>query len=167
VRVYLDVEGVPDTGHFYLIGLLVAEGDTCRRLSLWADGAADEPLIWGSFLRAVEQYGEEFVLFHYGSYESEFLRRMAQRHGGDPALLGRIASRSVNVLSLATGASSSPRTATTSKASPAAWATAGRRRSPPGCSPSPGGTPGRRRGTRPSSSGCLPTTRRTAKRSSG
>jgi len=47
--------------------------------------------------------GEDFVLYHYGSYDARFLRRMGRRHGGDPALLGRLAARSVNVLALIHG----------------------------------------------------------------
>jgi predicted RecB family nuclease len=98
-RLYLDVEGLPDEDRYYLIGLTVAEGGTRRRLSFWADGRPDEAAIWASFLKAVGAV-EDFVLFHYGSYESRFLDRMEGRHGGDPGLLARIKARSVNVLSL-------------------------------------------------------------------
>jgi hypothetical protein len=38
-------------------------------------------------------------LFRYGSYEAQFLKRMEERHGGDPGILARIKSRSVNILS--------------------------------------------------------------------
>jgi predicted RecB family nuclease len=98
-RAYLDVEGVPDEGLYYLIGLTVEDGAGRRHLSWWADRAADEPAIWAAFLGAVRELGEEFVLYHYGSYETEFLKRMEERHGGDPGVLARLRSRSVNVLS--------------------------------------------------------------------
>jgi RNase_H superfamily len=68
--------------------------------SFWADRATDEPAIWVAFLRAIVGAGSDFVIFHYGSYESLFLRLMAKLHGGNPALIERIESRSVNVLSL-------------------------------------------------------------------
>jgi predicted RecB family nuclease len=99
VHAYLDVEGLPDENFHYLIGLLVREGDARREYSFWADRRQDEARIWDSFLRAVGPLGD-FVLFHYGSYEADFLNTMARRHGGDPELLRKIQARSVNVLSL-------------------------------------------------------------------
>jgi predicted RecB family nuclease len=96
---YLDVEGLPDEGFYYLIGLTVSEGGSLRHLCFWADGEAEEASIWASFLAAVGAI-EEFVLFHYGSYESYFLDRMEARHGGDPVLLAKLKSQCVNVLSL-------------------------------------------------------------------
>jgi predicted RecB family nuclease len=85
VMLFLDVEGLPDEGYYYLVGLAVCgEGTPQRRLSFWADGEADEASAWAAFLAAVEPI-PDFVLFHYGSYESHFLDRMAARHGGDPA----------------------------------------------------------------------------------
>src|SRR5262249_52148650 len=99
VRLYLDVEGLPDNGFYYLIGLTVVEGESRRPLGFWADGEADEATIWAAFLEAVKPLGD-FVLLHYGSYEGKFLKEMEARHGGDPGLLARIKSNSVNVLSL-------------------------------------------------------------------
>jgi len=99
VRLCLDVEGMPDNGLYYLIGLTVVEGESRRRLGFWADGEANEAAIWAAFLEAVKPLGD-FVLLHYGSYEGKFLKEMEARHGGDPGLLARIKSNSVNVLSL-------------------------------------------------------------------
>jgi predicted RecB family nuclease len=97
--IYLDVEGLPDEDFYYLIGLLVVQGESRRQLSFWADSRSDEGTIWTAFLAAVASV-EGFVLFHYGSYESKFLERMAERHGGDSCLVAMIKDRSVNVLSL-------------------------------------------------------------------
>jgi predicted RecB family nuclease len=99
IMLHLDVEGLTDEGFYYLIGLTVVGGESRRHLSFWADGEAEEASIWASFLAAVNPI-EDFVLFHYGSYESEFLERMEARHGGDPGLIARVKSSSVNVLSL-------------------------------------------------------------------
>jgi predicted RecB family nuclease len=101
-RLYLDVEGLPDQDCYYLIGLTVEDGGTRRQLAFWADDKADEAAIWAAFLAAVGPI-EDFVVFHYGSYESHFLDRMEARHGGDPGLVARLKSRSVNVLSLLYG----------------------------------------------------------------
>ncbi|HKB06048.1 MAG TPA: TM0106 family RecB-like putative nuclease, partial [Gemmataceae bacterium] len=98
-RAYLDVEGLPEVGLYYLIGLTVEDRAGRRHLSWWADRATDEPAIWAAFLEAARELGEEFVLYHYGSYESQFLKAMEERHGGDADVLARLRSRSVNVLS--------------------------------------------------------------------
>ncbi len=97
-EVYLDVEGLPDADRYYLIGVLVGRGETFQHHSFWADGPADEPAVWQSFLELVAGFGADLAVFHYGSYETRFLRRMADRHGGDPAVLSRLNGRAVNVL---------------------------------------------------------------------
>jgi predicted RecB family nuclease len=103
VKVYLDAEGLIDPTFIYLLGLLIVEGDSCQRLSFWADRPTEEAAIWASFLHILVGLGEDFVLYHYGSYDSRFLQRMAKLHGGDPELLRRIEGRSVNVLALIHG----------------------------------------------------------------
>jgi predicted RecB family nuclease len=103
VKVYLDVEGLIDPTFIYLIGLLIVEGDSYRRLNFWANQPSDEATIWASFLQILVGVGEDFVLYHYGSYDSRFLHRMAKLHGGDSELLHRIEVRSVNVLTLIRG----------------------------------------------------------------
>jgi predicted RecB family nuclease len=103
VRVYLDVEGLPEPDRYYLIGLLIVDGEFTRRLSFWADQPADEAAIWASCLNAFAGLGEEFVLYHYGHYDASFLKTMAKRHGGDAELLDRIERRRVNVLGLIHG----------------------------------------------------------------
>jgi predicted RecB family nuclease len=99
VRAYLDVEGLPDRDFYYLIGLSVECGEGVRRWSFWADREVDEPGIWNAFLEASRGLGEDFVIHHYGSYETEFLERMSARHGGNPQLLARLKAKTVNVLS--------------------------------------------------------------------
>ncbi|MDB5308478.1 MAG: hypothetical protein JWO38_2680, partial [Gemmataceae bacterium] len=99
VVAYLDVEGLPDRDFYYLIGLAWDDGTGVRRASFWADREADEAAAWGAFLEAVREFGDDFVLFHYGSYETQCLGRLADRHGGDPGLIARVRARCVNVLS--------------------------------------------------------------------
>ena len=49
-RVYLDVEGIPDTGLFYLIGLLVVKDGEQVRHQFWADSESDQEAMWHDFL---------------------------------------------------------------------------------------------------------------------
>src|SRR4051812_17193506 len=41
-RIFLDVEGVPDQDFYYLIGLLVTEGDETKAFAFWADNHSEE-----------------------------------------------------------------------------------------------------------------------------
>jgi predicted RecB family nuclease len=99
VRVYLDIEGLPDRDFHYLIGLSIRDGENERHSSFWADREADESVIWNAFLEAIRGLGEDFVVYHYGSYETQFLERMSECHGGDPEFLARLKAKAVNVLS--------------------------------------------------------------------
>jgi predicted RecB family nuclease len=63
VHAYLDVEGLPDRDFYYLIGLVVRDGDARREFSFWADGPQNEARIWELLLQTVGSLGD-FVLFH-------------------------------------------------------------------------------------------------------
>lgn len=103
IKVFLDVEGLTDPEHYYLIGLQIIEGDSIRQLSFWADQPAGDSSIWAAFLEVMAGVGEDFIIYHYGSYDARFLRQMAKLHGGDSELLARIDERTVNVLTLIHG----------------------------------------------------------------
>ena len=81
--VYLDVEGLPNQDSYYLIGARIRSAEGALMHSLWADTVAEEGEIWRKFLRLLASI-ERPVLIHYGSYESTFLKRMRERHGGAP-----------------------------------------------------------------------------------
>ena len=49
-RVFVDVEGIPDTGLFYLIGAVVAEGTDQNSYQFWADAESDQEAMWRDFL---------------------------------------------------------------------------------------------------------------------
>lgn len=78
--VYLDVEGLPDRDFFYLIGLRIGHGDSAVQHNLWADTVVDEGKIWQEFLAILETV-EKPALIHYGSYETNFMKQMANRYG--------------------------------------------------------------------------------------
>ena len=78
--VYMDVEGLPDRDFYYLIGVRIGNGESSVQHSLWADSVEDEGKIWREFL-AILETAEKPVLIHYGSYETNFSKQMAERHG--------------------------------------------------------------------------------------
>jgi predicted RecB family nuclease len=64
--VYLDVEGIPDSDSYYLIGLLIRNSNSFVQHSLWADSPKDEGTIWNKFLATLSSI-EKPVVIHYGS----------------------------------------------------------------------------------------------------
>ena len=102
--IYLDVEGLPDRDFYYLIGVRIGNGESAVQHSLWADTVADEGKIWREFLGILETI-EKPVLFHYGSYETIFLKRMTQRHGSPLAqsITANVFLSAVNLLSFIYG----------------------------------------------------------------
>jgi predicted RecB family nuclease len=79
--VYLDVEGLPDRDFYYLIGVRVGNGDGVIQHSFWAADADGEKRIWEKFQGVLATISNPRII-HYGSYETSFLKRMRQRHGG-------------------------------------------------------------------------------------
>jgi predicted RecB family nuclease len=97
-RVYLDVEGIPYESFYYLIGLVIDDGASVTSHSLWATDKTEEKVIWRLFLQKMVAL-KEFILFHYGSYETKFIKQMESDYGGNTELLEKIRSRCFNVLS--------------------------------------------------------------------
>ncbi len=98
VTIYLDVEGLPDEGFVYLIGMTVVEGGTERHLAFWADIREEEPEMFQQFLAEVSKHPDA-RLYCYGTYERTFLKRMrkaAPRKGP----VDRVLAALVNVLSV-------------------------------------------------------------------
>jgi predicted RecB family nuclease len=79
--VYLDVEGLPDRDFYYLIGARVGTDDGGVQHSFWADNPDQENRIWKEFLGVLSAIPNP-RLIHYGKYETGFLKRMQERHGG-------------------------------------------------------------------------------------
>jgi len=80
VQIYLDVEGVPDDSQFYLIGMIRENSDDQSVSQLWGS-SEDEKAIWQAFTKKIETFPDEFVVFHFGSYECRFIETMLKRHG--------------------------------------------------------------------------------------
>ncbi|HTG61990.1 MAG TPA: IS66 family transposase [Terriglobia bacterium] len=98
VKIYLDMEGIPDEGYVYLIGLLVVENGSERHYSFWADSRDQEADIFEQFLAEVTRH-ENFVIFCYGSYERIFLKRMRQAANRKKPV-DRVLAALINTLSI-------------------------------------------------------------------
>ena len=78
-QLFLDLEGIPDQGFVYLVGLIVCTDEKTERYSFWADSSADEKAIFDSFQQVVEKHPKA-PIYHYGSYESKYIARIAKRY---------------------------------------------------------------------------------------
>jgi predicted RecB family nuclease len=98
--VYLDVEGLPDREFYYLIGIRVGTGKYASQYSLWADDWDGEKRIWNEFFDVLSTIPNP-RLVHFGSYETVFLRRMRDRHGGprESMMATTAVENAVNLLS--------------------------------------------------------------------
>jgi hypothetical protein len=93
------MEGVPDQGTHYLIGLLVCNDGRTETHSLWADSPEEEGSIFRALLRIAQQHPDA-PIYHYGSFEPRGLDRIAKKIGVPWAT---VKSRLVNVNSLIFG----------------------------------------------------------------
>ncbi len=75
VRIYFDVESNPEAGFVYLIGMIIVENSAEKQCWFWADNKKQESDIFEQFLDEIAQY-DDFLLFCYGAYERDFLKRM-------------------------------------------------------------------------------------------
>jgi hypothetical protein len=98
VRVYLDIEGNPEEGFDYLVGMLVIAGDQEQRYSFWADTKDREDDIFEQFLTVVSRF-DDYIVFAYGSYERAYLKRM-RKLAKEKGPVDRVLKSLVNVLAL-------------------------------------------------------------------
>jgi predicted RecB family nuclease len=97
VQVFFDAEGNEDGNFAYLLGVLVVEADSHKMHSFWANLPDQEVQAFDAFLDLLDGR-EDFVLFHYGSYETRLLRRM-RKVVKRTQLVDHLLTKAVNVLS--------------------------------------------------------------------
>lgn len=99
--VYVDVEGLPETDFYYLIGFRLQTANGPIQKSFWADGLKDEQRMWNAFLKELCDVDGPLLL-HYGGYEKVFFKRMIERYGFParvPQVIQAAVLNSLNVLS--------------------------------------------------------------------
>jgi predicted RecB family nuclease len=98
VRIYLDIEGLPDEAFVYLIGMTVVEGDTERHLTFWANTRDQESEMFRQFLTEMSKHPDA-RLYCYGTYERIFLKRM-RKAARRKRPVDQVLAALVNVLSV-------------------------------------------------------------------
>ena len=79
VPIFLDVEGMPDRGFYYLVGLRFESGGEQVEHSFWADGLDGERVIWENCLQTLKAIGNAQIV-SYGAYETRYLKQMRERY---------------------------------------------------------------------------------------
>jgi len=99
-RVYLDIEGLPDSDFHYLIGALVVTNAGDFFHSFWADAISDQATIFLQFAEVISQL-PDYRVFHFGDYDAAAMKRAST---GLPKStqdqFAAILAKSVNILSL-------------------------------------------------------------------
>jgi predicted RecB family nuclease len=98
VRIYVDIEGDPENGFIYLIGLLVCDGERVNHYSFWTDDEKGEGDIFTRFIEIVAQYDAP-RLYSYGNYERTFIARM-RHQARSKKRIDAILSALTNVLTI-------------------------------------------------------------------
>jgi len=101
VRIYLDIEGVPERNFDYLVGALICTQDSESYYSFWADDQSKETTSFDCFLDIVNTL-DKFHVFHYGAYEVNFIKRIRARIDRD-VIIDKILVNSTNVIALIYG----------------------------------------------------------------
>jgi predicted RecB family nuclease len=99
-QVYLDIEGLPDSDSYYLIGTLIVSEDQEAFHSFWADQTPEEPRIFADLAEVVSQL-RDYRVYHFGDYEAVALRRIKERLPENVrTTIGAILEHATNVLSI-------------------------------------------------------------------
>jgi predicted RecB family nuclease len=100
VRIFLDVEGMPDRDFYYLVGLRFESCGEKVEHSFWADGLDGERVIWENCLQTLKAIGDAQIV-SYGAYETRYLKQMRERYvlaPDDVKFVDRLIETSVNLV---------------------------------------------------------------------
>jgi predicted RecB family nuclease len=99
VELFLDIEGLPDEGFFYLFGILISDGNNQIYHSFWSNTQKDEKKNWQDTIQLINAHPES-PIYHYGTFEPSAFEKLAKRHQTD---IENIKKRFVNTNSFIYG----------------------------------------------------------------
>lgn len=76
-EVFLDFEGITDRSSNYLIGIIIKTRDTEKKYSLWANNEQEQAKIFIELITILKPLNQ-FIIYHYGSYEIQALRNITK-----------------------------------------------------------------------------------------
>ena len=82
LELFLDIEGIPDRGIYYLFGLSTSDGGPLTYQHFWADTAEEEERIFRQLLTRLAECPNA-PIYHYGSYEPRVIATLSRRYQAD------------------------------------------------------------------------------------
>jgi predicted RecB family nuclease len=82
IELFLDIEGLPDEGFFYLFGILISDNGNQIYHSFWSDNQQDERNAWQNTIECINTYPES-PIYHYGTFEPSTFEKLAKRYQTD------------------------------------------------------------------------------------
>ena len=77
-EIFFDIEGIPDKDFYYLIGVIIKTENSETEYSFWANDINEQQDIFIQFINLLNNQNN-YVVYHYGSYEIQALKRVAKR----------------------------------------------------------------------------------------
>jgi len=87
LSICFDIEGDPLLGVEYLFGFLIErDGRRDEYKEFVAEAPSDEEKMWREFLSWVETLPDDYIVYHYATYEKSRLTMLQEKYGGSTAL---------------------------------------------------------------------------------
>ncbi|WP_366183316.1 IS66 family transposase [Flavobacterium ovatum] len=77
-EIFFDIESIPDRDFYYLIGVIVKTENSATEYSFWANNVTEQQNVFIQFIDLINTQND-FILYHYGSYEIQVLKRIAKK----------------------------------------------------------------------------------------
>ncbi len=77
-EIFFDIEGIPDRDFYYLIGVIIKTKNSETEYSFWANDISEQQGIFIQFIDLLNAQND-FILYHYGSYEIQALKRVTKK----------------------------------------------------------------------------------------
>lgn len=77
-EIFFDIEGIPDRDFYYVIGVIIKTENSETEHSFWANDISEQQDIFIQFIDLLNAQND-FVLYHYGSYEIQALKRIVKK----------------------------------------------------------------------------------------
>ncbi|MDO1450862.1 TM0106 family RecB-like putative nuclease [Rhodocytophaga aerolata] len=96
-ELYFDIEGIPDSKNYYLIGLIIKDKNSLRKFSFWAEDTSMHNFI--EFLDIIIYYAD-CPFYHFSSFEITVLKYVITKieQAGYRQLIESIIQKSINLL---------------------------------------------------------------------
>ena len=98
-EMFLDIEGLPDSNFFYLIGLIIKTTEKVVYHFFWSNEECDVIENVQELLALLAGHND-YTVYHYGSYETDFLEFLKKRIPQRKDEIDTILKRMQNILSL-------------------------------------------------------------------